>query len=340
MAQVVPYIDAAVDAAEFINSNADPTYWRSKNSFRFRPPDSYQRSASKRKFIGGVQNTSKRIKPSGKSQTTSLMRVRRSRRRRFKRRTHKRRFKRNLGSIRTRPSRIQRRVLSFVETNRIHVFDTAFSLPPSDGTGYQTFVLAPFAYGYSQGTSSNQFIGNNIFLVGFKIKLFVSGANVANTFTANNVWVHATHIWSKYQSDVTAAGSIYSSATTPVVAPAQVDPNTNIPLYDDTNPFAPHLNQFYFDNSKLKVIKAKKFKLSTFGQAGTKAFLEKNLWYPIGRKWTINDTAEVVPTAPFFGRYGNHYWLLRTMTGDTTVTNATEPVTVNMSVTLYWKNVQ
>lgn len=266
-------------------------------------------------------------------------------RRRFKRRAGRgrRRFgrkrKKSFGRVQTKPSRLQKQMMRFVETNKIQNVEADFQLFPTDGTAVITSVWAPFSYGLAQGVQTNQFIGNTIFLVGFQVKLRVyAGTDAAAQAAMSRV--HVWHMTSRYQSAVGAGGSQYASTTTAVANPAQTDPNGNIPMYDGATPFAPTNWVTPFDVTNVSIRKMKKYRLQTFGQTAGKAFIEKTIWFPIGRKWQIQDRQEGALTAPFFGKWFTHYFCMSLYVGDPTMAAATESYQVGTNITSYWKNVQ
>lgn len=272
----------------------------------------------------------------------AFMRMRRTNRRRFRRsrrRVGRRKKKASFGRIKTRPNRLQKRMLSFTETNKLVLYEPDFQFIPTDGTAVQTLVIAPFSYGLSQGVATNQFIGNTIYLVGFQVYLKVyAGTDAAAQ--AVMARIHQWHMTSRQQSPVGTAGSIYASTTTATAVPTAAAPNENIQMFDGTNPYAPRNWITPFDDTNVQIKKFVKTRLQTFGQSTGKSFVEKKVWYPIGRKWQIQDAGEGAVTAPFFGKWNTHYWAMQIFVGDPTLAAALESYQVALRVTSYWKNVQ
>lgn len=310
-----------------------------------------RRSAGLRQFkrpnqiLGYYPNKKPRLQltapPPPKGTTFRMRRVRSRRFRRGRRPIRRGRRKRKpaFGRIRTRPNRMQKRMLAFTETNKVQLFEPDFQFIPTDGTAVQTLVIAPFSYNIAQGVQTNQFIGNTIYLVGFQVymKVYAGSDAAAQAVMAR---IHQWHMTSRQQSPVGAGGTIYNSTTTAVVQPAAVAPNENIQMFDGPNPYAPRDWVRTFDETNVSVRKFVKTRLQTFGQSTGKSFAEKKVWYPINRKWEIQDTLEGALTAPFFGKWHTHYWAMQIFVGDPTIAAATESYQVALRVTSYWKNVQ
>src|SRR5581483_2618264 len=272
----------------------------------------------------------------------TFVRMRRTRGRRFRRgrrRIGRRKRKPAFGRVRTRPNRMQKRMLAFTQTNKVQVFEPDFQFFPTDGTAVQTLIFAPFSYNIAQGVQTNQFIGSTIYLVGFQVymKVYAGTDAAAQAVMAR---IHQWHMTSRQQSPVGAGGTFYNSTTTAVVQPAAVAPNENIQMFDGANPYAPRNWVTTFDETNVQVKKFVKTRLQTFGQSTGKSFAEKKVWYPINRKWEIQGTLEGALTAPFFGKWHTHYWAMQIFVGDPTMAAATESYQVALRITSYWKNVQ
>lgn len=262
-------------------------------------------------------------------------------RRRFRRRFRKRFKRRSRFTKRGFKNRLIKTIALAAQQRKLQEGVSGFQLHPTDGSAPQILILAPYTYGLSQGVTNNDFTGNQIYLRGVRFRAALRVSNAVTSMVKVRCWL----LKSRNNSAVTANGTVMNSTTDDFANPSAGGNQNNVRQFDSAaaaySPFVGDNITTPFDTSEVKIMKMYTTTLQTFGVAATEPVKLVDWWFPINKRWTIEDTNEEgALTAPFFGKWNTYYLCLQCYTGIAAANDIdnNNKLYLDWNMTSYWKD--